>query len=57
MFSGKSTELQRQIRRHMLAKRKCLIINYAKDERYSKDSVIVTHDRHEMRALKILSLD
>jgi len=45
MFSGKSTELVRMVKRYSIAQKKCLIINYYKDERYSNDSVISTHDR------------
>jgi thymidine kinase len=44
MFSGKSTELLRRIRRYTIAKRKCLVIKYKKDTRYSEDS-LATHDR------------
>jgi thymidine kinase len=46
MFSGKSTELLRRIRRHTIAKRKCLVVKYANDTRYSKDN-LATHDRME----------
>ena len=33
MFSGKSTELIRRLRRYQIAKHECLIIKYAKDDR------------------------
>ena len=33
MFSGKSTELVRRIRRYQIADNKCLVIKYAKDSR------------------------
>eukprot|EP00771_Trimastix_marina_P000522 gnl/Trimastix_PCT/1542.p1 GENE.gnl/Trimastix_PCT/1542~~gnl/Trimastix_PCT/1542.p1 ORF type:complete len:234 (+),score=32.65 gnl/Trimastix_PCT/1542:69-704(+) len=47
MFSGKSTELIRRIHRHIAAKRRCLIVKYAKDCRYTEetDESIATHDR------------
>uniref|UniRef100_A0A2K6JPJ8 Thymidine kinase n=1 Tax=Rhinopithecus bieti TaxID=61621 RepID=A0A2K6JPJ8_RHIBE len=43
MFSGKSTELMRRVRRFQIAQYKCLVIKYAKDTRYS--SSFCTHDR------------
>uniref|UniRef100_A0A8D2FHH0 Thymidine kinase n=1 Tax=Theropithecus gelada TaxID=9565 RepID=A0A8D2FHH0_THEGE len=43
MFSGKSTELMRRVRRFQVAQYKCLVIKYAKDTRYS--SSFCTHDR------------
>uniref|UniRef100_A0A6B2LGL3 Thymidine kinase n=1 Tax=Arcella intermedia TaxID=1963864 RepID=A0A6B2LGL3_9EUKA len=44
MFSGKSTELLRRIRRYTVAKRKCLVLKYEHDTRYSKDKMS-THDQ------------
>lgn len=44
MFSGKTTELLRRIKRFSIARRRCLVIKYAKDTRYSEDGVS-THDR------------
>ncbi len=43
MFSGKSTELQRRLRRHMIAKRKCVAVKYRHDTR-SAANEIATHD-------------
>jgi thymidine kinase len=43
MFSGKTTELLRRIRRQTFAKKRCLVIKYAKDTRYSTDKAS-THD-------------
>lgn len=45
MFSGKSSELQRRVRRLKYAKKNCLVINYAKDNRYSDEEVASTHDK------------
>ena len=45
MFSGKSTELMRKVKRYTIAQKKCLVVNYAKDNRYSKEDVIATHDK------------
>lgn len=44
MFSGKSTELLRRIRRYRAAKKACLVVKYHLDLRYSSDS-ISTHDK------------
>lgn len=44
MFSGKSTELLRRIRRGEIANKKSVLIKYAKDTRYC-DEEICTHDR------------
>uniref|UniRef100_A0A5F9DLG4 Thymidine kinase n=1 Tax=Oryctolagus cuniculus TaxID=9986 RepID=A0A5F9DLG4_RABIT len=49
MFSGKSTELMRRVRRFQIAQYKCLVIKYAKDVRYSHS--FCTHDRNTMDAL------
>lgn len=45
MFSGKSTELLRRMRRYLCAKHKCVIIKYRHDTRYSDESAFATHDR------------
>jgi thymidine kinase len=50
MFSGKSTELQRQGKRHMLAGHKVIFIKPQMDDRYS-DTKVVTHDGLEMEAV------
>ncbi|XP_065115308.1 thymidine kinase, cytosolic [Paramisgurnus dabryanus] len=50
MFSGKSTELMRRVRRFQVAQYSCLLIKYAKDTRYS-DSGMATHDMSTMEAV------
>ena len=37
MFSGKSTELMRRVRRFTFANRACLVCKYAKDQRYADE--------------------
>ena len=37
MFSGKSTELARRIRRHKMANRQCIVVKYAGDTRYEDE--------------------
>lgn len=46
MFSGKSTELLRRLRRYSIASKKCCLLKYEEDLRYSSDSVC-THDNDE----------
>ena len=43
MFSGKTTELMRRIRRYGIAKKKCVVIKYKADTRYDAEQA-VTHD-------------
>eukprot|EP01121_Diplochlamys_sp_Union-15-3_P020076 TRINITY_DN7713_c0_g1_i1.p1 TRINITY_DN7713_c0_g1~~TRINITY_DN7713_c0_g1_i1.p1 ORF type:complete len:198 (-),score=21.36 TRINITY_DN7713_c0_g1_i1:6-599(-) len=50
MFSGKSTELLRRIRRFTIAKRKCLVLKHNKDIRYTAEA-LSTHDRQEFVAV------
>ncbi|KAK3090711.1 hypothetical protein FSP39_013954 [Pinctada imbricata] len=50
MFSGKTTELMRRMKRYQIANYKCLVIKYSKDDRYDK-SGIATHDRQTLPAL------
>jgi len=40
-----TTELLRRIRRYTVAKRKCLVVKYKQDTRYSQES-LATHDRY-----------
>ena len=44
MFSGKSTELLRRLKRHEIAGSKILRVKFAEDCRYSNES-IATHDK------------
>ncbi|NWU98401.1 KITH protein, partial [Upupa epops] len=55
MFSGKSTELMRRVRRFQLAQYRCLLVKYAKDTRYGTSGVS-THDRSTMEALPARAL-
>lgn len=48
MFSGKSSELLRKVRRYTHAKKSCLVVNYLQDNRYSKEEVMSTHDRYDL---------
>ncbi|KAK7002765.1 thymidine kinase cytosolic [Biomphalaria glabrata] len=50
MFSGKTTELMRRMKRYQIANYRCLIIKYAKDIRYDLNG-IATHDRQTLAAI------
>lgn len=50
MFSGKTTELIRRLKRYQFTNSRCLIVRYAKDDRYSTNE-IATHDRQTLPAL------
>ena len=43
MFSGKTSEMLRRIKRYKVANKKCICIKYIEDDRYSKNR-ISTHD-------------
>ena len=49
MFAGKTTELMRRVKRELFAQRKCCIVKYARDNRYS-DNNVATHDKQQISA-------
>ena len=49
MFSGKTTELFRRIKRYTIARQNCLVIKYIRDSRYS-DNHASTHDKEMFKA-------
>ena len=55
MFSGKTSELLRRIRRFHLANKKCLVIKYIKDTRYNIDD-LTTHDRQTCNTRPVFRL-
>ena len=56
MFSGKSTELIRRLKRYQIARYNCLIVKYAKDVRYDQES-IATHDQQTLKATSVDKLN
>jgi len=56
MFSGKSTELHRQIDRYVRAKKKCICITHGNDLRYSTDDVLMTHSGLTYPAIRASNL-
>jgi thymidine kinase len=53
MFSGKTSELMRLVKRFSIAERECLVLNFSADNRYSTEAVISTHDHQHFKALKV----
>ena len=51
MFSGKSTELTRRIKRHKVVGRTVLVVDSVRDTR-DPDDVVKTHDSEKMTCLK-----
>lgn len=56
MFSGKTTELMKRVRRNLAASRKCLLIKYKGDIRYGQEAVLSTHDQLHMAAKSVATL-
>lgn len=58
MFSGKTTELIRRLKRYELANHKCLIVKYAKDVRYDSKcgGGVATHDHQSHGAVAATTL-
>ncbi|XP_046854786.1 thymidine kinase, cytosolic-like isoform X1 [Xenia sp. Carnegie-2017] len=50
MFSGKTTELMRRVKRYQFANHSCLLIKYEQDDRYDERKVS-THDKQRMGAV------
>lgn len=51
MFSGKSTILLTRYRRYQIAGKRCLLVKYAKDQRYTgSETMLVTHDQISYKA-------
>lgn len=50
MWSGKTTELLRRIRRYGAANKSCLVLKHSEDARYSKEDT-VTHDNQRFPAV------
>lgn len=50
MFSGKTTEMIRRLKRYQVARHACLIIKYSGDTRYDNNGV-ATHDRQTLPAV------
>ncbi|KAL0055305.1 hypothetical protein WJX82_010437 [Trebouxia sp. C0006] len=56
MFSGKTSELVKRVRRSMAASKKCLLIKYKGDTRYGPEPTLSTHNNVHMDAKSVLTL-
>jgi len=56
MFSGKSTELLRRLKRYRSAGIPELLLKFSGDHRYEGGSLVQTHDRDSMAALQVARL-
>ena len=57
MYSGKSTELQRRIRRFLSIQKKVMVIKHASDTRYDNGCYLSTHDRTKIPCISVNKLD
>ncbi|CAD8179568.1 unnamed protein product [Paramecium octaurelia] len=57
MFSGKTSELMRLVKRFTISERKCVVLNYANDNRYSGEQCISSHDKQFLKAIKVCKLN
>jgi thymidine kinase len=55
MFSGKTTELIRRMKRYQIAQHRCLVFKYAGDMRYD-DTNLATHDQQKLPAISTSTL-
>ena len=56
MFSAKTTELLRRVKRYSHCQKSCVVVKYAGDLRYSSMQV-VSHDAQSLEAIETLTLD
>lgn len=56
MYSGKSTELIRRIRKHQAIKTKVLVVNHLSDNRYSTRDTTTTHSGDSVKAIKLTNI-
>jgi thymidine kinase len=56
MFSGKTSELLRYIRRHQIASQQTLLIRYTLDSRYTTESRVVSHELQSLPAVSATHL-
>lgn len=57
MYSGKSTELIRRIRKHQAIKTKVLVVNHLNDNRYSTCNTTDTHSGDSVKAIKLTNIE
>lgn len=57
MYSGKSTELQRRIRRFLSIQKTVMVIKHASDIRYDNGNYLSTHDQTTIPCISVNKLD
>jgi len=57
MFSGKSTEMFRQINRHIIAGKKTAVFKYSNDTRYGRKHLAYSHDGLTLKAIPVSSFE
>jgi thymidine kinase len=56
MYSGKTTEVIRQIKRYTTLNKKIIVFTHSSDNRYSESGNIATHNREVMTAVPLTTL-
>ena len=56
MFSGKSTELIRMVRRSRIIGKKVMVVNHRMDNRYTDKETVVSHSGHNVPGIKVNKL-
>ncbi|BFU24901.1 thymidine kinase domain containing protein [Entamoeba histolytica HM-1:IMSS-B] len=56
MFSGKTTELIRLIKRFRYSKKTTVVIKYSKDTRYGSEDEAISHDKESWKAIPTMKL-
>jgi thymidine kinase len=56
MFSGKSTELIRLVRRSRIIGKKVMVVNHRMDNRYSEEESVVSHAGQDIPSVKVNKL-
>ena len=56
MYSGKTTEIMRQIKRYNTLNKNIIVITHASDNRYCDSGNISTHNHENMRAIPLINL-
>lgn len=51
MFSGKTSELMRRVKRWTMAGKQCVVVRYLNDNRYTRQELISSHDQEFMAAV------
>lgn len=53
MYSGKTSELIKECKKHLAIEKKVMCINYKNDTRYGDDDFLYSHDLHKIECVKV----